>query len=177
MKSYSRACILGAALLLPLGAMAQGWYAGGAVGNSELDAWGGDDDTSWRIAGGYRFGPNFAVEAMYHDFGIFRRGGARAEASALSLGGVGLLPLSRQWTLFAKAGVARTDTDVRVRTPGRSVTEGDKDFSLLAAFGVGWQVTPAVEVRIDYEIVDDVKFRASRDSDIETFGIGATYRF
>lgn len=176
MKRIFRSCILGAALMAPLAAMAQGWYAGGSLGNSDLDAW-GDDDTSWRVVGGYQFGPNFAVEAAYHDFGVFRRGSARAEASAFSLGGVGLLPLSPQWTLFAKAGIARTDTDVRVRAPGRSFTEGDKDFSLLAAFGIGWQVTRAVEVRIDYEIIDDVKFRASRDSDIETFGVGATYRF
>lgn len=177
MKKQQLAWALSAVLLAPLAATAQGWYVGGGFGDSEVDSWGNDSDTSYKIIGGYRFGENFAVEAGYHDFGEFREGAARGEATALSLGGVGMLPLHPQWALFAKAGVARTDTDTRVRTASGRYSAGEKDFSLLAAFGVSWLVTPAVEVRLDYEIVNDVKFRANSDSDIETFGVGAVYRF
>lgn len=172
MKKYPLAMALGAALLMPVATLAQGWYVGGGLGDSELERW-NDSDTSFRLIGGYRLSERLGVELSYTDYGDFSRGAARADVEAITLSAVGILPLNRQWGLFARGGVARTDSNLHAGGARGS----DDDFSLAVALGVNWLVVPQVELRAEYEILDEVSFANSRDSDIETFGVGATYRF
>lgn len=172
MKKQQLAMVMSAALLAPVAAMAQGWYAGGGLGDSELESW-GDSDTSIRLLGGYRLSERLAVELSYTDYGDFSRSAARADVEAIALSAVGMLPINSQWGLYARGGVARTESDLRVGSSRGS----DDDFSLAVALGVNWQVAPQVELRAEYEILDEVSFANSRDSDIETIGVGAAYRF
>lgn len=172
MKKQRLAMMMSAVLLAPAAVMAQGWYAGGGLGDSEVEDVGGDD-TSFKLFGGYRLSERVAVEAAYHDFGDYNERSVSAEAEALSLSVVGMLPLNPQWSLFARGGLARTSTDVRVG----SWHESDDDFSLAVGLGVTWLVTPQIELRADYELIDQVSFGGIDDGDIETVGIGAAYRF
>lgn len=172
MKKQQLAMVMGVALLAPVAAMAQGWYAGGGLGDTDLEEL-GNSDTSFKLFGGYRFSDRLALEAAYTDYGDFSEGPVRAEAEALSLSAVGSLPLNSQWSLFARGGLARTSTDVRAG----SFHDSDDDFSLAVAFGASWLVAPRVELRAEYELVDNVSFGGADDSDIETIGIGAAYRF
>lgn len=172
MKKQTLAIALSAALLTPVAVMAQGWYAGGGVGDTELEDW-GNSETSYKVFGGYRFTDRLGLELAYTDYGSFSEGPVRADAEALSLSAVGTLPLNSQWGLFARGGLARTDTDVRIG----SYHDSDDDFSLAVAFGVNWLVTPNIELRAEYELLDEVSFGDAEDSNIETLGIGAAYRF
>lgn len=170
MKSNYLAIALSAMIVAPLPVLAQnGWYAGGGIGKSELDDWCGgcdDSDTAYKLTLGYQFAPNFAVEAAYHDFGDFSaRGRRNEEATALSASGVGRLPLNNQFALFAKAGLGMVDT------------RGDDSINLLVGLGASYQVMPALELRIEYEMLSDVEFEAAGDSDLSVLGAAAVYRF
>jgi OmpA-OmpF porin, OOP family len=71
------------------------------------------DDNAWKAIVGVRPIPFFAVEANYDDLGHQSQpvlGGSaygHADARAFELYGVGLLPLSNAFDLYAKAGGAR----------------------------------------------------------------------
>ena len=98
-----------------------GLYLGGSVGSAGLDVSDGsveydDDDTAYKIFGGYNFGIvpliNLAIEGSYVDFGTGEGNisGNRAETSVtgwdlFGLVGVNLGPVS----LFGKAGAIRWD--------------------------------------------------------------------
>ena len=75
MKKITTALVAAAALLASGGAMAQA-YVGGALGFSQLggacDGVGGncdEDDTGFKLFGGFKFNPHFAIEGSYTDFG------------------------------------------------------------------------------------------------------------
>ncbi|HJS38671.1 MAG TPA: outer membrane beta-barrel protein, partial [Burkholderiales bacterium] len=65
----------------PVAAQDSGFYLGGALGQSKFKEWCdtggspitltscGDTDTAWKLLGGYRFGPNFALEGSLIDWG------------------------------------------------------------------------------------------------------------
>src|SRR5436189_3460988 len=112
-----------------------GWYAGLDVGRSRLGMNGAEldgalanqgiassasldqSDTSYGVNAGYRFNNYFALEGAYQRLGSFDDSAStgsdtidgKFKASALSLAGVGIYPLSSQWSLYGKAGLARTD--------------------------------------------------------------------
>jgi OOP family OmpA-OmpF porin len=173
MKSNYLAVVLSALIAAPLPVLAQGsqgWYAGGGLGKSELDDWCGgcdDSDTAYKLVLGYQFQPNFALEAAYHDFGDFSARSPRRseEATALSASGVGRLPLNEQFALFAKAGLGLVET------------RRDDSINLLVGFGASYQVMPALELRIEYEMLSDVEFEGASDSDLNVLGAAAVYRF
>ncbi len=172
MKKKSLAIALSAALLAPVAALGHGLYLGGGIGDSELDEL-GNSNTSIRLLGGYWFSDRFALELAYQDFGTFKKRAVRAEAEALSISALGALPLNQQWSLFARAGLARTSSEVRVG----GYRDSDDDFSFVFGLGVSWLVAPQVELRADYELLHDVSFGGIGDSDIDTFGVSAAYRF
>lgn len=171
MKMNYLAIVLGAAILAPLPALAQnGWYAGGGLGRAKVDDWCGgcdDTDTAYKVVLGYQFSRNFALEAAYHDFGEFSVRGPRRseEATALSASGVGRLPVSDRFSLYAKAGLGRVET------------RSDDSVNLLVGLGASYQFLPALELRVEYEIISDAEFKAAPDSDINVLGAAAVYRF
>jgi OOP family OmpA-OmpF porin len=172
MQKKSLVIALSAALLAPMAALGQGLYLGGGIGDSELDEF-GNSNTSLRLLGGYWFSDRFALELAYQDFGTFKKRAVRAEAESLSISALGALPINQQWSLFARAGLARTSTEVRAG----GWRDSDDDFSLALGLGVSWLVAPQVELRADYELLHDVSFGSTDDSDIDTFGVSAVYRF
>jgi len=112
-----------------------GWYAGIDVGRSRLGMNGSDVDSAFANQGigssssvdqtdaslglnaGHRFNNYFALEGAYQRLGSFDYSATTGtdtidgnfKASALSLAGVGIYPLSSQWSLYGKAGITRTD--------------------------------------------------------------------
>jgi OOP family OmpA-OmpF porin len=88
-----------------------GWYGGIHVGAARANVDGVDDDykASGGIDGGYRFNRSFAVEASADELGHFT---PDYHARALSLSAVGFLPLADQFSLYGKAGLARTHAEM-----------------------------------------------------------------
>src|SRR5574341_1102866 len=89
---FGFATVMGASTAV---AQDQGWYAGATFGQSKFkDACQGvpncdDNDTAWRILGGYQFTKNWAVEFGYTDLGEASASGASVEATAFEVVAVG----------------------------------------------------------------------------------------
>lgn len=76
------------------------------LGDVDLD----DDDTAYKLFGGYRATPNFGIEGGYRNFGEASAGPFSVETDGLDVTGVGFLPLGPV-DLFAKGGVIFWNTD------------------------------------------------------------------
>src|SRR2546426_11395601 len=136
-----------------------GWYAGLDLGRSRLGMSGADidgalanqgvggsssvdrSDTGFGINGGYRFNRNFAVEAGWarlRDFSYSSNTGTdtidgKFKANALSLAGLGIYPLTPNWSVYGKAGLARTSVDLEA-----SSETGATAVSNQSHAGIGW---------------------------------------
>lgn len=97
------------------------------LGDVELD----DDSTAYKIFGGYRATPNFAIEGGYRSFGEADAGPFTVETEGLDVSAVGLVPVGPV-DLFAKGGLIFWDTDAGAGIP-------DSDGEDLT-YGVGGQL-------------------------------------
>jgi OOP family OmpA-OmpF porin len=112
------------------------------------------DDTSWKIFGGYRFNPFFALELDYIDFGGPNDtvNGTKVESKingvapyAIASIPVGIIDL------FAKAGYLFYDVKVDV-AGARVSSDSDQDFAYGA--GVGITVFDHIHARLEYERIE-----------------------
>jgi OOP family OmpA-OmpF porin len=155
-----------------------GFYLGAGITQSRWDADNfdvddlDDEDNSWKAIAGYRFNPNFAVEANYVDFGEASAPAtplaARfdAEAKGFALYAVGTVPISMV-DLYAKAGAARIDGE------GRFGDVGFQDDATEFAYGAGIRLRlQNFGLHAEYE-----KFDTDVVGDLDLITLGATYSF
>src|SRR3977135_2980102 len=150
------------------------WYGGIDLGRSRLGLGGGDfdsalanqgigasssndrTDTSLGFSVGYLFNRNFALEGAYTRLGEFNYSAVASspaadtisgkyQAHALSLPRIGILPLRQSWSVYGKAGVARTKTDLEASSDTGAVAVGNTSASrtgLLTGAGGRSDSTP-----------------------------------
>ena len=168
------------AILLTLGitgnAFAQnGFYAGASIGQATIDACGGiascdDEDTGWKILGGWEFNSNLAFEAAWVDFGendgSIDGSKVSAEADGWSLAAKGTLPLNEQFGLFGKFGMISWDVE------GGGVASGvdDDGSDLLYGLGAEYMFTDQFSIVGEWEWYDI-------DEDVDLFSVGIVFRF
>lgn len=76
-------------------------------------------ETGWKMFAGYRLNRHVALEAAYAVIGDFDPAGINSmEPKVWMLGAVGTLPFRHDFSLFAGAGVARSETGVSVNRTG-----------------------------------------------------------
>jgi OmpA-OmpF porin, OOP family len=174
LKTAALALISAAALSVPSISTAQtgpdsGWYVGGHLGQSDVDEL-NETDTSFKVLGGYQINRNFAVEAGYIDFGKATSGGTTFKGNALELVGVGLLPLSNQFSLYGKLGFARTEGE------GSNALGSEKENSteITYGFGVQYDLNRNIGIRGEWQNYLDV---GDGRSDVTVLSIGVIYRF
>ena len=148
------------------GSMTSNLYFGAQLANAsykEVD----DSSAAFGLFGGYHLNEVLAVEAAYNDFGKAGKSSGEAEASALSLGMVGKLPIKTDLTLFGKVGLSAWDIDI---SPASSSDSGtDVYFGIGADYDIGG--TSAVRFSIDkYKMSGDL------DEDITSFAIGFIFK-
>ena len=140
------------------------------VGQSEADDV-DEDDTSYRIGGGYRVNQNFAVEGFYIDYGEAEDsfGGIdfSSEADAFQFQAVGLFPVNPTVELYGKLGLAIWDLETCIGT----LCGDDDGTDLVYGLGAAFNVTQAVAIRAEYEIVE------FDDVDIDTIMVGVDIGF
>lgn len=174
-----------------------GFYIGGAVGQSKArdacDPRGlgftgscDDKDTTWKVFGGYNFNRYFAAELGYVDFGEFNATGAAGplpatasvEAQAIELVAIGSLPLTQQFSAYAKAGVFRWDADSTVAIGPASAASGDDGTDWTVGLGLKWDFTRSIGARIEYQRYNNVgNTGTTGNSDVDQWTIGLMYRF
>ena len=171
-----------AALLLGITgpALAQGYIGAGAgITASDLcnDISGpgvscDDEDTGLKIFGGYKFTPNFAVEAAWIDLGEVSASGfggtATAEADGFQIAAVGMFPINPQWSIFGKLGAFMWDASVTSNS-GFSVSDDGTD--IMFGFGGMWNITERLGLRAEWERFD------VDSEDVDFLSIGVQFNF
>ena len=174
-------------------AMAQdkGWYVGGGFGQSKAkDFCAGvttpgvscdDSDVTLKGMGGYQFTRNFAVDFGFTATGVAEARGpggtdtitaAIAEATA-----VGILPLGDRFSLFGKAGIYTSMVEREVNTILIRATDDKTNSDLTYGVGVGFLITPKLQLRAEWQRYQDLDAGTAGKSDLDLVLIGMVYRF
>lgn len=101
-------------------------------------------DSSLGLTGGYQFSKNFAAEVQFIDFGDLIQGSFRAVADGFILSAVGLLPVNKKFSVFARLGYARTAVTLTTATVSHIDTKSDITYGV----GAQYSITEAVRARI-----------------------------
>jgi opacity protein-like surface antigen len=144
-----------AALVAPGLAHAQeGAYVG--AGYTQFDA---DDVSVGAVTGraGYRFHPNFAAEAEA-SFGVGDDDGVELDNS-VGVYGVGILPVSPEFDLFARVGYHNTEFNA------------GEDDGIAYGAGAQWNITERFGIRGEYTRLD------SDEEEVDTYGASVVYKF
>lgn len=174
LRTLAAALAFGALATQPaLAGEESGFYLGGSVGNAELDISGLDDDTGYKVFGGYNFGliplVDLGIEASYMDFGSQGASamGESLELSTTGLSAHGLAGLTfGPFGVFAKAGMMNWDADLK------STFGDDSDSGTDPAYGVGLKFQlSSFQLRAEYELID------LDGTDMEFYSLGAAYTF
>lgn len=177
---------------------ANGWYVGGSAGLSHYDigtddfmpepglttsASIDDEDTLWKLFGGYRMNDHVAFEAAYADLGSYdvtttvtapfaARNHGEFDATALLVDVVGILPFADRYEVFGKVGLAVWEIGVDVSgTAGGARVSPDFDddgSDFHYAVGVATHFADSVAVRAEWEAIDLAE-------DLSTWSIGIQF--
>lgn len=211
-KTTGRMSLLTFALAMSLPSMAQklepGWYGGLGVGpsrssiddkrlsssllSSGLTATSIDEknnDTGYKLYGGYQFGPHFSVEGGYFDLGRFGFSARTSPAGTLDgeirLKGVNLdlvarLPFTEKFSAIGRAGLTYVDTADKFSSTGAVTvadpSPGKRDGGYKFGVGLQYEVSQALALRLEaerYNINDAVGNRG----DIDMLTVGLLFRF
>lgn len=162
-KKWLVAVLSAAALTVSTGALAQAsmatvpnFYVGLDVGKTDV---GDEDDTGFKIFGGYQFHRNIAAEVGYGL--LFDKDGA--EVTSMEVVAVGIFPLTNQFSIIGKLGFAMVD----VEFPGGS----DDSTDLTYGIGVQWDLNRNLGFRAQWQ-------RYQHDIDDADFiSVGVLWRF
>jgi len=207
-----------AAVLLVSGlasAQGTGWYGGVSVGQASVDLdnvsrdiaaevedWGvpvvsaSEDDNHmvYKLFLGYKYNPNFAIEAGYADLGKYDAkvigdvGGlpldvrGEVKSKAVFIDAVGILPLTLEFSMFGKVGAAyaRTKAHASATLMGfrESDSESDSEYVPKAGFGAEYAFTKTVALRAEYERYFDVGDEdKTGESDVDFWSVGLKFGF
>jgi OOP family OmpA-OmpF porin len=120
-------------------------------------------DTAYKIFGGYQFNRNFAIEAGYFNLGKFTyvakspNGTLNGtyEVEGLNLDLIGTLPLSERFSAFGRIGAQYANTRDSFSGSG-SLTPMDRspskrDTNLKVGLGLQFDITPSMQLRGEAE--------------------------
>jgi OOP family OmpA-OmpF porin len=173
--------------------MDSGFYAGLGIGRSEARDFcttiGGACDAkamSWNLFAGYKLNRYFAVEAAYSDFGKAKTSGfvggvassVTSESTAAELVAVGFLPLTDQFSFYAKGGFFRYDSDGS-GTGAFAGAASDKGTELTFGLGAEYGFAGGIGLRAEWQRYLSVGsgFLNVPKADIGVVRVGARYRF
>ena len=138
-----------------------------------------NNDTAYKLFGGYQFNRNFALEAGYFNLGKFGfsanttplgtfNGQVKIQGFNLDL--VGTLPLSERFSVFARAGAqaAKTGATYGGSQPTSifNPSPSRREVNYKAGLGLQYEVTPSFLVRAEverYRITDNIGKKANAD--------------
>jgi OOP family OmpA-OmpF porin len=155
--------VLGAALVMPLAAHAEGSYVKAGVGSSEYKYDGSSENkTAVNLAYGLSLDKNFGVELGYANLGKLKTadGDYSVKTQSFYLAGVGNLPLTDAFSAFGKVGVAINH--FTAQETGFADTTETKIRALLG-LGLAYNFTKEIAGTLEYQYfgtVDQVKISA-----------------
>jgi OmpA-OmpF porin, OOP family len=144
--------------VLPVSAQA---YVGFGLGVASTDI----EHSSLKLFAGIQIMPVLGLEIAYNNFGNYHG----ESADAYSLAAIGTLPVDNTWDLFIKLGTTENHTKFGVSTNHRD---------LLTGFGIVYNATRDVSLRIEYEtfgqMLDD---GSANNSNVSNWGLNLKTSF
>jgi len=163
------------------------FYVGGALGQASTDvpeASGSgvtvdDSATGYKVFGGYNVAKYFSVEGSYVDGASVNIDAApytsSIETSGFAFRAMGVLPLRERLSLFADLGMYMWNGDATI-SDGNSTASGSEDGTdPVYGIGMGWQVIPKGNVRVEIERYEASVEGTSMDTDM--ISVGFAYKF
>ena len=156
MQKLFFAALLGAALAIPFAAQAEGSYVKFGLGQSEYkNGFGSENETAASLAYGYSFDKNFGVEIGYINFGTYKENNAiyseTLKRQALYVAGVGSLPITDAFSLFAKLGVASNKYENEFVSGGSSQSEHITKTKSMYGLGLSYNFTKEIAGTLEYQ--------------------------
>jgi OOP family OmpA-OmpF porin len=178
--------VAAAALALAGTASAQN-YVSVSAGSSDHDLGCGgatvcdESGTAFKVLGGFRIAPNFALEGGYMSYGKSK---ARDSGLGISLdttvdgfgiGGAFLHDFTPQWNFVARLGVAQMKAKAKATVGGASGSDSDSSAQLYAGLGVGYRLSKQMSLDAAWD-TSRAKI-AGETLDASAFSLGLTFAF
>lgn len=209
MKSLTSSTMLILALLggHAFAADDSGWYLGGNLGQSQANidddriidslATSGftttalDDDErdlGYKVFGGYKLLPWFAIEGGYFDLGEFDFSATTVSAGTLSgslktrglnIDPVFILPITQRFSAFGRAGLTYAQTRSTYASSGAVTTppsSDEREMGYKFGAGVQYDITERLGLRLEAERYQ-VDEGAAKRGGLDLFSAGLIYRF
>lgn len=157
------------AALITLPAHAANGYIGLTAGQNKIDYSGSKSTNAFGLFGGYSFNEYIAAELAYVNFGSADTDipGSSIKGSVASLVAVGSLPLSREFSLFAKLGYASSSAEA---TGGSSQAKSDITYGI----GAQYNMEKVISFRVGY---DNYKVFENDSKNSALMSVSALYKF
>ena len=141
-----------------------------------------DRGNAWKVFGGYQFNSYFGYEIAYGDLGKITQtqvgvSSATLEGTTIDLLLVLTIPLSREFGLYGKWGVANWDVERTITGMGAGSADAsgrDITFGFGMSYSVGKHIALQLEFQRYYDI-GDANFTGSSNVDLGSFRI--VFRF
>lgn len=177
MKKYLLATLLGAALILPVAAQAEGSYLKLGVGESKYDRGIAEkNELATSLAYGFAFDKSVGVELGYINFGTLKELGDLSSTSiqreAFYLAGVGYLPMTNSLSFFGKVGLAVNRSEENFSAFLVQGGESTTKTKPMAGVGVSYSVTKKIAGVAEYQY-----FGKTNDIKTSALTFGLTYGF
>ena len=172
----------------------RGWYMGASIGQAYYKhtcdgAPAGitcnNDDTAWRVFGGYQFKPSFGIELGFHTLGSVAAQGSgpatvtqSADVRAVDVVYVGSWAMTNRLALITKLGFYFGKMQVAAHPSG--ITRGWESRStndITYGLGIGYELTDHADFRLEWQHFGHFGTGNAPDLDIHLFTLGAVYRF
>jgi hypothetical protein len=150
--------------------IANPYYFGGSIGAAQgSDYCSGefnceDTDTAWKVFGGYKFTDRLSAEAAYLNLGDIHKNGENSDISAFGAYGVGTLPVTEQFDIFAKVGATRWSSD--------NTSSDQNGFSASYGVGAKMNINETTKLRAEWEKVLDVETSNTESTDVNMLSVG-----
>jgi OOP family OmpA-OmpF porin len=150
-----------------------------------------DTDTAWKLFGGYQFNTYYGFEGGYDRLGRFSANSASAGGSGSgtwdtnnvwTVAGTGTLPITDQFSVLAKLGLAYSTVAFNYLAAGPAGTVGISQSTSrtqpLFGLGVKYDFDQHVALRGEWEHFKDVgDSNTTGQSDINVWSTSILYRF
>lgn len=144
-----------------------------------------DEDTGYRIFGGYKFHTNLAVEGAYVNFGAFPATGSylglpfgvETELTGFTAHAVGMIPLGDRFTLLGRAGAIFWNMDSSAQVFGFSGSESESGADIALGIGGQFNFTPNFGLRADFDLYPDLGNDDTGEADVTMVSVGLVFSF
>ena len=154
-KQFFSVLLSAVVLVMPFVAKAEGSYVKFGLGQSEYKATGSVNETAASLAYGFSIDKNFGVELGYINFGKNKQGDASftstLQREAFYIAGVGSLPVTDTFSLFAKLGIAANKQEKEFDSIGISESENVTKTKPMFGLGLSYNVTKEIAGTLEYQ--------------------------